>query len=245
LEVQIQEFVPNKVAHTVRKKKCENMEEKKDVVDTTTDSPASENKGNDSATKVEGDKKPDADVDKIDYKAELEKVKTQLKQAEYTIQKEKEKSKSDTKKDEDKVDVIDIDEEDVGAKASAIAKTEIEKFKMEQTLDVLEDEISKLATSPEHAELIKLTYQNRINKSGFNRKAIVDDLMAAALLVDRPKFERQLKEMAKTVISSKTTNTSGSTSSAKVDEGTQDVELSAADRKVMQKFGLTEKDLIK
>jgi len=223
------------------------MEDKKDKVDTTTNSPASENKGNDSTTKVEGDKKPDTEVDKVDYKAELEKVKVQLAQAEFTIQKEKDKSKSNTKKDEDKeiVEVDDDDKVDVEAKAASIAKSEIEKFKLEQTVDVLEDEISKLATSPEHAELIRLTYQNRINKSGFNRKAIIEDLSAAAILVEKPRFERQIKEMAKTVISKQTTNSSGSVSSAKTDAPEETIELSDADRKIMNKFGLTEKDLTK
>lgn len=219
------------------------MEEKDKVVDTTTNSPASESKGNDT-TVANGDKKPEDD--KIDYKAELEKAQAQLKKAEFTIEKvKKEKSESNTKKDEDKEESNDVDEIDIEEKASSIAKSEIEKFKLEQTEDILADTIAKIATSPEHAELIRLTYQNRINKSGFNRSAILEDVSAAALLVEKPRFERQIKEMAQAVVSAKTTNTSGNVSSAKTETPDESIELSAADRKIMQKFGLSEKDLTK
>jgi hypothetical protein len=199
-------------------------EEIEKEVETTTDAPAQEDKGNTSKEEA------------VDYKAELEKAKKDLadkderiKQAEFTIVKLKKTPEEDGQGEND---------------PEEIARTVTDKVRQDMVIDTLEEEISKRAESPEHAELLKMYYDKRIQKSGFSRKAIADDLDAAALLVNKPKIDAALKEMKQKAISNGTKSNGGAVSGY-AEEGKDEVSYSAADRTIMQRFGIKEEDISK
>lgn len=201
-------------------------------VDTTTDAPAQEDKGNEVV---------------VDYKVELEKAKkaledkeTELKKAQFTIEKTKKDLKSNTTKDDE--GVYEDEDTEIEDKATKIAEVTTEKVRQEMVKDVIEEEISKRAESPEHAELLRLYYDKKIVKSGFSRSAITSDLDNAALLVNKPKLEATLKELKQKAISNGTKNTGGAVS-GQADKPDETLELSDADRRIMQRFGLKESDI--
>jgi hypothetical protein len=207
--------------------------EKKEV-DKTTDSPAQEEKGNE----VKKEEEIKVESDKVDYKAELEKAKDKISKAEFTIEKLKKESKSNNTKDDD------ADEQEIEDKATRIAEATSQKVRQEMVQDVIAEEISNRAESPEHAELLKLYYDKRIVKSGFSREAIKEDLDIAAMLVNKPKLEATMKELKQKAISNGTKNTGGQVS-AKADRPEDTIQLSDADRRIMQRFGLKESDINK
>jgi septum formation inhibitor MinC len=206
-------------------------EDKNQEVEKTTDSPASENKGNEVV------------VEKVDYKAELEKTKEQLKKAEFTIEKIKKGSESNTKKDNDTDIDRDIDAE-IEERANKIAEATSNKVRQEMVQDTIDEEISKISESPEHAELIKLYYDKRIVKSGFSKQAVLDDINSAAILVNKPKAEAILKELKQKAVSNATKNGGGAIS-GHAENVEAKIELSAADRRIMERFGLKEEDINK
>ena len=206
-------------------------EDKNPEVEITTDSPASENKGNEVVT------------DKVDYKAELEKTKEQLKKAEFAIEKAKKESKSNNTKDDDADIDRDIDAE-IEERANKIAEATSNKVRQEMVQDTIDEEISKIAESSEHAELIKLYYDKRIVKSGFSKQAVLEDINSAALLVNKPKADAILRELKQKALSNATKGGAGAVS-GHVETAEDKIELSSADRRIMERFGLKEEDINK
>lgn len=158
--------------------------------------------------------KTDSDVEDtgIDYKAELEKVKAQyekrLGQAEHTIIALKKSKKDDSEDDGDDDSDNDIDEKINAIKEEQ--KNELEKFRIGLIKDNVEDVISSLTSNPDEKELIRFNYENKIVRSGFDRKSIQEDLISAQLLANRSKFEKTIGELKYTLDAEKAKNKGGS-----------------------------------
>ena len=112
----------------------------------------------------------------VDYKAETVKLQDRLNKAEFTIVK--------LRQEEGKKVAIDVDA------VQEVVRQEVEKFKVDTTKDTFESELANLSTDPAERELIRLNYDKKIVKSGFNKDAIRSDLMDAKILANRPKYRK-------------------------------------------------------
>lgn len=151
--------------------------------------------------------KAKADAGDVDHKAEAEKLRKQLGQAEHTIVTLKKK------KDDEGTTTppFEIDIEAIKAEALEAANKGLEQFKLEQTKDTLEDVLNSMSSNPDEREHIRLTYESKIVKSGFSKEAIRNDLTNAQILANRPKYEKTMSEMQEAARSSSGKNTTGST----------------------------------
>lgn len=164
-----------------------------------------------------GEQKPDpANDGGVDHKAELERLKKQLGQAEHTIV-ELKKDKKKEKEDDDPDDEVDINDEI--QKIREESKKEIDKLKVDIVKDSIVDVISSLTSNPDERELIKFIYENRIVKSGYDKQSIQDDLVSAQLLANRPKFEKTISELKRTLESETAKNKGGSAAGHNMDTG--------------------------
>lgn len=188
------------------------MEDKNKPVDVTTTQQASAAEKKADGTVVVQSKGDEG----LDYKAELEKTKKELDQAQFTIVGLKKKKKDESTE----IPVIDVnagdeDEDDVeddriNQIVSKKVQESTEKFKSELLEDVIGEEISKITVDPAKQELIRLNYDKRIVKTGYKRSNIQDDIQAALAITDRKRLEKQVSEMKQTVSSNQAKNTSGS-----------------------------------
>lgn len=175
--------------------------------------------------------------EKRDYKAEAEMLKKQLGQAEHTIVALKKGNKEKTGGEEipPAVDPDVIDQKP-------------ENFKIEQSMEILEDELSKLTDDADKKALIKLTYEGKIVKGGFTRQSIKADLASALAIVDRPRQEKTISELKKKNISDITKNKSGAVSGQDIQSqsgGITEEMLTPKDRVIMARHGLTLEDINK
>lgn len=172
--------------------------------------PVVENKGSEQTTTP-----PSVQDGNLDYKALLEKeraekeaLKTRLGQAEYKlIEKSREKKRKESSQESGEEDgeeeKLQIDEEAITARIREENKKELEKFKMEQVSDVIENELATI-TDPDERELVRLKYETGIVRTGYSRAQIQSDLRNARLLANGPRFEKTLSEMKQTVIAKQT-----------------------------------------
>lgn len=160
------------------------------------------------------DKKTDPIIEDkgIDYVAELEKSKKQLTQAEYTIIELKKEKKE--KKDDDE-ELPDLNEE--LQKIREEQKQELDKIKIDLVKDTVSDILSSLTSNQDERELIRFNYENRIKQSGFDRQSILDDLVSAQLLANKPKLEKTITELKRTLDSELGKNKGGSATGHNVD----------------------------
>lgn len=180
------------------------MEEDKNkkVEEGTTDSPAP---GDESKTDPNLNKDENPSEDKIDYKAELEKAKKELNQAQHTIIKLKEKKK-DEEDEEDEKDDFDLKLNEL----KEAQKQEFEKLKTDLVKDTIDDVLSTLTENSDEKELIRFNYENRIVRSGTDRKSIQEDLVSAQLLANKSKLSKQINELKYTLNSEMGKNKNGS-----------------------------------
>ena len=123
----------------------------------------------------------------IDLEAKLAAKEQELTQAQHTIiNLKKEKKETPT------TSTVDIDE--IRAEAAKAASVEIEKIKTDLVGDVLEEELSKVAKTPEEKAAILKEYNEGIVKSGASRAKIAGDLAKAATFVNASKNSAQLEE---------------------------------------------------
>lgn len=180
------------------------------VEPTTPPAPAEPKQQEDNAS--EGDETPkapvsEANTNEIDYKAELERVQTQLSQAEHNIvELKKAKKEVNTEEVVDETinteGVITAEEftKQIESKYRAeLAQTE-NRIKREMSLATIEEELSNVSSNPDEQALIKFHYENSIKQSGFTRSAIQQDLKRARLLANEKKLaieNEELKEALK------------------------------------------------
>ena len=153
----------------------------------------------------------------IDYKAELEKERNRVKQAEFTIQRLKAKKPVVEEVEEP----VEPEADDIDTRINAAVDIRLAQF----SEDFIEDGVNALTKDPDERELIKLKYQNSINKSGFTRQAIEYDLKQAQLLANAPKYQMRNREMAETLRSKQAITTAGAGSNQDPANGQQPDDL--------------------
>lgn len=170
----------------------------------------------------------------VDYKKQLEEEKARRERAEKKVVELKKSNKSS----------VDVDE--VISIAKQALKEEFESQKAEE-IDVTTSEIlAQIATSPEEKELIEFHYANTINKSGYTKQSIYQDLTRAKLLANEQKLIKQNAELKKALIS-KSTISAPSFAGTPIREGRNP--LNAAEKALVagltKGMKVTEADIIK
>jgi len=130
---------------------------------------------------------------------ELAETKKRLEQAEYTIVKLKKAPVSPSETHSQTVDI-----ESIKAEAAKAAKAEIDSIRQDLTGDVLEEELSKVAKTPEERAAVLREYNEGIVKTGVSRAKIGNDLARAALLANGPKLQAQMSEVQRAATASGT-----------------------------------------
>ena len=136
----------------------------------------------------------------IDYAAELAKEKTRREKAEYALYKKNKESKQQKVEPEEQAAATTTVSQEVLSVLNAERQRESE--------ETFEEELFALTADENERELIRLKYQ-RLEKSGFSRDAIKQDLDEARFLANRVKFERVNSELAKTAVSKRTVGNNG------------------------------------
>jgi hypothetical protein len=133
----------------------------------------------------------------IDYKAEFEKAQEKLKKAEYTLYR---KNKEEKQKEE--APAIDVENE-----VNAAVEKRMSQIASDFTADTIESALSSVAGSEDERKLIKFHYDNSIQRTGFSKVQIIEDMEKAKLLANAPKYLKQTKEMSEALKSKRTTST--------------------------------------
>lgn len=179
-------------------------QETKQVDETTPPAPEETKQGEDNASEADEtakDSASESESNEIDYEVELEKVKKQLSQAEYTIQQEKQKNKK--KAAEETVDETiqesegELTVQEFEKRIEQKFEQKLKTFQTEQTRDLVDAGLEALTDNPKERELIRFHYENSLNPSGYTRTAIKADLENAQLIANRKKLlaeNRELKE---------------------------------------------------
>lgn len=175
----------------------------------------------------------EVEEDTRDYKKELADKEKELGQAQHVIVGLKKGARADDTVVDTEITTEVIDEK-------------LEKFKVEQSAEILNDELVKLTDNPDKRALIKLTYDNKIVKGGFTRASIQADLTSALAIVDRPYQEKIIGELKKTSISDKTKIKVGQGAGQELPKTAGSVTeetLSDADKRIMARSGITLEDI--
>lgn len=190
-----------------------------------------------------------SDEKAVDYKAELERVQNELKEkterlkkAEFTLYK-KNKAERTERQHEDDSDDTNESAEDVDERIAKILAQAKQEHLMTLAQDNLESELSNYSDDPDRQALIKYHYENTINRRGYARTDIKKDLEIAAFLADKPKFEARMSEVNKAIEAEKSKKKGGVAAGVKTEDATQ-LNLSEADKALLRRHGLTEKDVL-
>lgn len=191
-----------------------------------------------------GDKKPDEVV--IDHKAEADKLRKQLDQAEHKIVELKKDKKP-------KADEGDDEGDDKGVRPDAveqIVKSVTEQIRQDQSSDVVNEELSKLSKDLDELAHIKLIYESKIVKTGFTREQIAKDLADSFAIANAPRLQKNAEEIARAAVTKSQTETKGGSSGASITSDTPaDTNWNANEMALFQqvavKMGITVDKIIK
>lgn len=180
----------------------------------------------------------------IDYKKQLEETEKELKQAQFKLKQANIEKKNESKKESStKEDGVEEEDSNQEEEIDSVVEQKLEKFKLEIRKDDIGSELSKLSEDEDEQKLIKILYENKIVKSGYDRESIAKDLKAAQLLANAPRIERVLKEK-KAFDDSKRGTGGGGGGGQKIasDSGTTK-EYSADDLRLMKLYNIKPEDI--
>lgn len=166
-------------------------------------------------------------VEEIDYKAELDAAKRQIKQAEHTIVQLKKDSK------EEPEDPWGVDEEPDTEK---LVDSKVNERMQVFVEDAVDEAIDGLSENPDERKLIEFIYNNKLVKTGYSRKAIKADMEQAYLLANSKRFMTESTELKRTIATKKTITNAGSGSNQDRPESTP--KFNEADKRLMDAFGV-------
>jgi hypothetical protein len=181
-------------------------------------------------------------VEEVDYKAEYEKVKTNLDKAEHKIVELKTK-----KDDKDEFSFVDesVEEEDIDSKIAKKVSEALIASRAEMTKelmsDVIDEELSQLSSNEDERKLIKLHYENSIKQSGLSRESIKEDLNKAYLIANQSKFLKERKEMVEAMKAKNSIQNSSVGTNQSHEKVTKVPTLSEADIAFCRKHGIDPK----
>lgn len=217
----------------------------KELVDNQAEAtPASEEKqGADSSSQEE----------KIDYKkryeeisTELDNVSHELNQAKFTLTQKNKAEKESRKKqlDNDFEDDDTGDDDEPNKDITDIVREEVEKAQLLMRKDIITEEIDRLTSDSDEKDLIKLFYDRKIVKTGFDKGSIRKDLEYAQILANQPRLNKVMSEIQKKKESEEAIDyTSGSGGHKIKSDSISKVNLSDKDKALMAKYGLKPEDI--
>jgi hypothetical protein len=186
----------------------------------------------------------------VDYAVELEREKKareekekELSQARHVIETLKKEKKERPAANDDDKPTVDTDE--LIRQAKEEVSREVEKLKLEQSQDTLEEILKSASNDPKEQELIKFHYENSIVRKGFSRSAIIEDIENAKILANKAKYSKIISEVGKSQVA-QATRSGGSSSGQPVessDEGLADGEKAWVTSMVNQ--GFKREDVVK
>lgn len=151
--------------------------------------------------KADAEAKAKAEEGAVDFKAELEKEKARVAQAEHTIIALKKEAKEKGEPKEIDTEAI---KEALRAELMEEQNKALDAFKAEQSKGSLDEEIAKLSSNTDEQALIKFHYEKSIQKTGFDRNSIVSDIQNAFILANKPRLEKTMEELRQKAISNVT-----------------------------------------
>lgn len=145
----------------------------------------------------------DGEQDEIDYKSEYERLQGELAQKNERIAKQDKKiiklkrNEFDDEEDnsEDKADNADLNE---------LVSKKVQEQMTSFVEDTIDEELDKLSSNEDEKKLIKWYFDNRIVKSGWAKKDVIQYLGEAKALANAKKFLATSKMLAKKVKSDET-----------------------------------------
>jgi len=134
-----------------------------------------------------------------------------------------------------------IDEERIAELVSKATTDKYNEMRVDMATSLFDEELEKISINEKEKQLIKLRYQKSVKPSGFDRTAIRNDLLLAkaAANIDRVKLSTDSGDI------SLTTAMSGGGGKVSDAVSTPRADLSPEDKKMLRKFGVSEKDAAK
>lgn len=223
--------------------------EKKEVEQTTDEAAIAAKKKQDEEAEAKAKAEKSTE---INYKAELEKEKTlrlqkedQLKKAEFKLTQNdieaRKNKKVEIKDGEDELKDKNLEDIETPNIRDEISKAK-EELKREMFDDLIQDELARFADNPDKLELVKYHLDNTVKRSGYSKADIARDIQIAEAIADKPRLEREKKDLIDAVKAAKGTNKDGTSTGQKVDDDTI-IELSPLEKRILERQGLTAKDV--
>ena len=213
------------------------------TVEETTNPDAPQDDVNTGNSELGADESKTTEEPKVDYAAmlEAERAKRQeaedaRKKAEEKIVKLKREKKADTSnKEESKAETPDLE----ALLDSRLSKLR-EELKTESKKDKIESIIQRVSQDPNEQELLRMTYEEKVQKSGFTDEAIMDDVLMAKMWVNRSTILKENRELAE-ALKAKSTLSGGAMTGSKPMTRDPEPELSEKDRALLERFGAMER----
>lgn len=168
--------------------------------------------------------------EELDYKSEYERLQGELAQKNERIAKQdkkiiklKRKEDDEDQDDEDKADNADLNE---------LVSQKVQEQMNSFVADTIDEELDKLSSNEDEKKLIKWYFDNRIVKSGWAKKDVIQYLGEAKALANAKKFLATSKMLAKKV---KSDDTKGSPNFSGT-PAKQSPKVTENDRKMADKF---------
>lgn len=205
-----------------------NEEQKNEEEKTSEDSGSNPKENEEVKNDADDTADPNASEDEtneVDYEAELAIEKKRREGAEQKIVDMKKQSKGG-----DDVDIDTLVEEKVNAKLQ------------DSATDLLADVLTGI-TDEKERELVKYHYENSIKPTGFTTLAIQKDVARARLIANEGKIAKENSEMKLALKAKHSTGNAGMGSNQDKKSFEQEPNYSPADKKLMERHGLTSKDI--
>ena len=159
----------------------------------------------------------------IDYKAELEKTKKQLGQAEHTILKLKSEEDKETEEENDAAEKETVEE---------IAKKEARKYFVNLSKRQAENFAHSLSANDDEFNLIIFHYENSLVLTG----NVEEDINTAKLLANRKRIAKDMEQLRRAALSQETRGTDGGEGGQKQPIDGAEPKLSEGDKKILRGF---------
>jgi len=226
--------------------KMSTQELKKEVAETTnqnaptdeTNEPSKE----DSKQETPVEKQEESKVEEqpgIDYEAELAKIKEERENYKQGMlnAKAKLKEKEDEPGEEESIPPsINVDE--ITQQVTEQVRQQIDSHLVADRQDFLQDTLNSLSDNVKERELIQYHYENTINKSGYSKSAIANDMANAKILANKSKLISENEELRQALIAKNSLSNAGVGSTYRTVEEKSEVPLTEDDKAFLKKRGL-------
>lgn len=171
------------------------MEKKEEVQNAPTEQTENKEEAQSAPVEQSEESKPE-----IDYAAELSIAQSKLEKAGNTIEKIKKQNK-ELKNDDDDDDDEYIDYEvEIEKRVASKVKETMTSVRTDLAADTIEATLEDLSANVDERALIKHHYDNSLQKTGFSRQAIMQDLLNAKLLANQKSLSRERAELSAALI---------------------------------------------